>query len=164
MARPLPEIVRIEWPAGQAAPPAATDAALDRAARLCDGFIATPDLTLPAAAERAARYRAACDAAGRAPGPVAIRRDVYVGVDAAEARRTTAPVIAGGYRGLRPDVLVIGSAEEVAEHVAALGRVGYTDVIVRHVAVGQHDVVASTERLADVRALVHARPGDPPGQ
>lgn len=32
MARPLPEIVRIEWPAGHAAPPAATDAALDRAA------------------------------------------------------------------------------------------------------------------------------------
>lgn len=139
------------------------DAALDRAARLCDGFLASPELALPAAAERASRYRATCDAAGRDPGPVAIRRDVYVGVDAAEARRTTAPVLAGGYRGFDPDVLVIGSAEEVAGHFEELGRVGYTDVIVRHVAVGQHDVVASTERLADVRALLHARPGDPPG-
>jgi len=48
MARPLPEIVRIEWPAGLAAPPAATDAALDRAADVLrrGGLVAIPTETV----------------------------------------------------------------------------------------------------------------------
>ena len=48
MARPLPEIVRIEWPAGLAAPPATTDAALDRAADVLrrGGLVAIPTETV----------------------------------------------------------------------------------------------------------------------
>jgi len=48
MARPLPEVVRIEWPADAAAPPAATDAALDRAAELLrgGGLVAIPTETV----------------------------------------------------------------------------------------------------------------------
>ncbi len=156
---PVPEEPVEYWLGGTA------DAALDRAARLCDGFLATPDLDVAAAADRAAYYRAACAAAGSTPGPVAIRRDVYVGADAAEARRTAAAVLAGGYRGFPPDVLVVGAPDEVAARFDELGRAGYTDVIVRHVAVDQRAVVASTERLAEVRALLTTRPvgGDTSG-
>ena len=48
MPRPLPEIVRIDWPAGAATPPAATDAALDRAAEMLrrGGLVAIPTETV----------------------------------------------------------------------------------------------------------------------
>ncbi|MFM7137709.1 MAG: L-threonylcarbamoyladenylate synthase, partial [Planctomycetota bacterium] len=48
MARPLPEIVRVEWPAGHAAPSAATDAALDRATDVLrrGGLVAIPTETV----------------------------------------------------------------------------------------------------------------------
>lgn len=48
MPRSVPEIVRIDWPAGAAAPPAATDAALDRAAELLrgGGLVAIPTETV----------------------------------------------------------------------------------------------------------------------
>jgi L-threonylcarbamoyladenylate synthase len=48
MARPLPEILRIEWPADQTSPPAATDAALDRAIELLrrGGLVAIPTETV----------------------------------------------------------------------------------------------------------------------
>ena len=48
MPRPLPEILRIEWPPGQPAPPAATDATLDRAAEVLrrGGLVAVPTETV----------------------------------------------------------------------------------------------------------------------
>lgn len=48
MPRSVPEIVRVDWPAGAAAPPAATDAALDRAAELLrgGGLVAIPTETV----------------------------------------------------------------------------------------------------------------------
>ena len=48
MTRPLPEILRIDWPTGAAAPPAATDAALDRATALLrrGGLVAIPTETV----------------------------------------------------------------------------------------------------------------------
>ena len=48
MARRLPDILRIEWPAAAAAPPAATDAALDRAAEVLrdGGLVAIPTETV----------------------------------------------------------------------------------------------------------------------
>jgi L-threonylcarbamoyladenylate synthase len=48
MARPLPEIVRIEWPPGHDAPSPATDAALDRAADVLrrGGLVAIPTETV----------------------------------------------------------------------------------------------------------------------
>jgi L-threonylcarbamoyladenylate synthase len=48
MARPVPDIIRIDWPAGTPAPSAATDAALDRAAALVrdGGLVAIPTETV----------------------------------------------------------------------------------------------------------------------
>ncbi len=145
---PIPEEPVEFWLGGMA------DAALDRAARMCEGFLATPGCPVEVAGERADRYRAACEAAGVTPTAVAIRRDIYVGENAEEAAATVAPLLARGYRGFSPDVLVVGSIEQVAERFAALRDVGYTDVIVRHLALDQEAVVASTERLAEVKALL----------
>ena len=54
---------------------------------------------------------------GRTAGVVAIRRDVHVGPDARSAAAVAEPVIAGGYRGFRPEAFVWGGVEQVAERV-----------------------------------------------
>jgi alkanesulfonate monooxygenase SsuD/methylene tetrahydromethanopterin reductase-like flavin-dependent oxidoreductase (luciferase family) len=85
---------------------------------------------------------------------VAIRRDVHVGADRADTARVAEPIIAAGYRGFRPEACTTGSPQEVAERFAAYGDMGYTDIIVRHLAEDQGEVLRSIERLAEVRELV----------
>ena len=130
------------------------DRAVDRAARLGDGFLAAPELVPVEALDVAERYRARCAAHGRTPGPTAIRRDVHVGADDSDAARVVDPVLAAGYRGFRPDALVSGSPARVADELGKLAAMGYTDVIVRQLAPDQGDALASIERLAEVRRLV----------
>lgn len=139
-----PEPVEV-WIGGHA------PAAIDRAARLGDGWLAGPDLLPARAAALAARYRERCAAHGRTPTAVAIRRDVYVGRDDAEAEAVAGPVLAAGYRGFDPAATVYGSVERVAEAFRELAAAGYTDVIVRNLAPEQAQALASIERLAEVR-------------
>ncbi len=73
---------------------------IDRAARLGDGWIAGPWVPLDQAQQQADRYLEQRAALGKPPGVVAIRRDVHVGADGADARRVADPVLAAGYRGL----------------------------------------------------------------
>lgn len=142
-----PEPVDV-WIGGHAAP------ALDRAARLGDGWMAGPEATDEQAAALAVGYREACARHGRAPEVTAIRRDVHVGASGDDARRVAAPVLDRGYRGFDPAATVVGGPDEVAERFAAYAAMGYTDVIVRHLADGQDDVLASFARLAEVRRTV----------
>ena len=127
---------------------------IDRAARLGDGWIAGPWVPLDQAREQAALYNECRDAHCRPPGVVAIRRDVHVGADAADAHRVADPVLAAGYRDLPADEGRVGGPQEVAEAIRGLADLGYTDVLVRHLADDQAEVLASFERLATVRDLV----------
>ena len=136
------------WIGGTAEP------AIDRAARLGDGWLANADGVTEAVRAQAAVYLERCAAHGRTPTAVAIRRDVYVGASAEDAERVAGPIVAGGYRGFDPDALVYGSVEQVADRLRGLAEMGYTDVIVRQLASEQADAVASIERLAAVRELV----------
>ncbi|HET9444451.1 MAG TPA: LLM class flavin-dependent oxidoreductase [Acidimicrobiales bacterium] len=145
---PLPPEPVTVW-IGASAPPA-----LDRAARLGDAWLAGPYGTPEELAGQVAHYRAACEAHGRAPAVMAVRRDIHVGATDDDARRVAGPVVAAGYRGLRPEVLVVGGPESVAGEFRRLAGLGFTDVIVRHLADGQADVLASFERLVEVRRLV----------
>jgi alkanesulfonate monooxygenase SsuD/methylene tetrahydromethanopterin reductase-like flavin-dependent oxidoreductase (luciferase family) len=131
---------------GAAAPPA-----IDRAARLGDGWLAAPALTPEQARRQIELYRERRAAHGKDAGLAAIRRDVYVGDSAEEARATAEPIVRAGYRGFAPEALVWGSVEQVAEQFAALGAMGYTDVITRNLASDPAKAVASTERLGAVR-------------
>jgi alkanesulfonate monooxygenase SsuD/methylene tetrahydromethanopterin reductase-like flavin-dependent oxidoreductase (luciferase family) len=134
---------------GGAAPPA-----IDRAARLGDAFLAGPEAA-PAEAEALInRYRERCDVHGRVPSCIAIRRDVHVGRTQEDAQRVAQPVIDAGYRGFPPGAAVYGDAEAVAEEFARLRAMGYTDVIVRHLAEDHEAVLRSFEELARVRALL----------
>jgi len=133
-------------------------AAIDRAARLGDGWLASPGLTRSQAADDVNRYRQACAEHGRTPTAVAIRRDFYVGETAEAAVRVTRPYIEAGYRGFDPAALLVGSAEQVAEEIDALATLGYTDVILRNLVADQDQAIAALERLAEVRRLLRAGP------
>ena len=128
--------------------------AIRRTARLAEGWLASPGLTPPQAAEDLSRYRQACAEFDRQPTAFAIRRDVYVGADSTEAQAVVRPQIEAGYRGFAPEALIVGSVEEVAQQMQALGKMGYTDIIVRNIAPEQSKALACIERLAEVKALL----------
>ncbi|PKN82098.1 MAG: hypothetical protein CVU47_04195, partial [Chloroflexi bacterium HGW-Chloroflexi-9] len=129
-------------------------AALDRAARLGDGWLGDPSLTDIEAHEQAAAYLAKRRALGRERGVVAIRRDIFVGADAEEARAVAGPIVAKGYRGFDRSAVVFGDVDEVAAEFRRLATMGFTDVIIRHLVPDHAQVLASTARLARVREAV----------
>jgi len=131
---------------GASAPPA-----IDRAARLGEAWLAAPGATLAQAREQLRHYRERCAAHGRTPTTIAIRRDIYVADSRADAEAATGAIMTAGYRGFDPSAPVIGTVDEVVERFRALGSLGYTDVIVRHVTDDQPYVLASLARLAQVR-------------
>ena len=135
---------------GAAAPPA-----IDRAARLGDAFLIGPEATPTQVRELVGIYREACDRHGRAPATIAVRRDVHVGADDADAARVAGPIVDGGYRGFDPEAPVVGGIGRVAAAFAELGAAGCTDVIVRHLAEDQDEVLASFARLGTVRTEVN---------
>lgn len=135
---------------GAAAPPA-----IDRAARLGDAFLIGPEATPAQVRELVDIYRDACARHGRTPSTIAVRRDIHVGNDDADAVRVAGPVLDRGYRGFDAAAPVVGGIDRVAEAFADLGEAGCTDVIVRHLADEHNEVLASFERLAAVRTAVN---------
>jgi alkanesulfonate monooxygenase SsuD/methylene tetrahydromethanopterin reductase-like flavin-dependent oxidoreductase (luciferase family) len=133
---------------------ASAEVAIDRAARLGDGWLAAPGLTYEDAAIQLETYRRACAANHREPTAVAIRRDVYIGESAEEARAVAEPIVAAGYRGFDPGATVFGSVDEVAAQFKRYAALGYTDVIVRHLTDDQGKVLGSIRRLREVRAAL----------
>lgn len=129
--------------------------ALQRAARMGEGWLASPGLTVEAAARDLNRYRQSCAEFDRAPTAVAIRRDIYIGRSAQEARDVMRPYLEAGYRGFAEAALMYGSVEEVTEQMRALQTLGYTDVIVRNIVSDQIQALATIERLAEVRSLLN---------
>src|SRR5262249_30274363 len=91
------------------------EAAVDRAARLGDGFLANADVTPEQARALIELYRERCDAHGRTPTAVAIRRDIHVGADPADAERVAGPVVAAGYRGFDPSACTYGGGDPGSE-------------------------------------------------
>lgn len=136
------------WIGASAAP------AIDRAARLAEGWIASPSLTTEEARAQADLYRERCAAYDRAPGAIVLRRDIYVGESSAEAQAVLQQALSRGYRAAPAEALIAGSAEEVAERFRDFEKMGYTDILVRHLTNDQPKVLGSLERLAAVRAAV----------
>jgi alkanesulfonate monooxygenase SsuD/methylene tetrahydromethanopterin reductase-like flavin-dependent oxidoreductase (luciferase family) len=136
------------WIGASAAP------AIDRAARLGDGWLAAPGIKPAEARSQLEHYRTRCRAHGRTPTAIAVRRDIYVAESAADAQATAGPILAGGHRGFDPAALIAGTVDEVAARFRELGAMGYTDVIVRHLTDEQPKVLGSLARLAEVRKAV----------
>jgi alkanesulfonate monooxygenase SsuD/methylene tetrahydromethanopterin reductase-like flavin-dependent oxidoreductase (luciferase family) len=145
---PVPPLPLEVW-IGAAAP-----RAVDRAARLGDAFLIGPEATPAEVPALVAAYRDACARHHRSADRIAVRRDIHVGADDADADRVAGPIITRGYRGFDPSALVTGGVETVADAFARLEQAGCTDVIVRHVADDHDEVLRSFARLAEVRARV----------
>lgn len=133
---------------------ASAPAAIDRAARLSDGWIAAPGLTFSEAKAQLSLYRERCEFHGTAGPATVIRRDVFVGRDRREAASVVQPMIDAGYRGFDPAALVYGGVEEVAAKFGDLARLGFTDILVRHIGGSEEQVAASFQRLGEVRSAV----------
>jgi alkanesulfonate monooxygenase SsuD/methylene tetrahydromethanopterin reductase-like flavin-dependent oxidoreductase (luciferase family) len=134
---------------GASAPPA-----IDRAARLAEGWIASPGLTREEARVQADLYRERSAACGRQPGAIVLRRDIYVGESSSEAQGVLQHALSRSYRGMPAEALIAGSVDEVAEQFRTFGKIGYTDILVRHLTNDQPKVLGSLERLAAVRAAL----------
>jgi alkanesulfonate monooxygenase SsuD/methylene tetrahydromethanopterin reductase-like flavin-dependent oxidoreductase (luciferase family) len=130
------------------------DAALRRVARLGDGWLVTPNIAPEGAAKMARYYLERCQAHGRKPTSIGLRRDLYVGESSAEAQAVKAAAVARGYRGFDPATLIAGTVDEVVTVLRPFAAMGYTDVLVRHLTTDQAKVLGSLERLADVRAAL----------
>ena len=152
-----PEPVEV-W-IGASAPPA-----IDRAARLGDGWLAAPGLTPAEAAAQLALYREACERHGRRPGVCAIRRDVYVGETPAEAEQAAAGVISRGYRGFPRDALIVGDPNQVAAAFAEFDEMGYEEIVVRHLVQDPGRVLRSIGRLPGVKAALETQRGQGAGR
>src|SRR5712691_12963368 len=76
---------------GASAPPA-----IDRAARLAEGWIASPGLTGEEARAQADMYRERCAAYGKEPGAIVLRRDIYVGESSSEAQAVLQQALSRG--------------------------------------------------------------------
>lgn len=133
---------------------ASAPVAIERAARLGDGWLAEPSVVPKIAAERVQQYLAACARWGKKPGVVGIRRDVYVGADYETAQRDMAPILSRGYRGIDPQALVIGDVDSVADAFAALAEQGYQHICIRNISPDQTSALLTIERLARVRERI----------
>lgn len=129
-------------------------AAINRTARMADGWLASPGLTPAQAADSLNRYRQACAEHNTKTTATAIRRDIFVAGSHKEAAQVVTSYIDGGYRGMNPDALVYGDVASVAEQLRALQEMGFSDVIVRNLSGKQDEALATIERLAEVKALL----------
>jgi alkanesulfonate monooxygenase SsuD/methylene tetrahydromethanopterin reductase-like flavin-dependent oxidoreductase (luciferase family) len=136
------------WIGGSAEP------SIDRAAKLGDAWLAGPELTPQQARDWAKFYLERCAVYGRTPTTVAIRRDVYVGSDANDARAVAEPLLANGYRGHDASAAIHGDVNEVRDRMAEYAAMGYTEIIVRHMTDEQPLVLGSIRRLRELKSLL----------
>ncbi|MEM9035048.1 MAG: LLM class flavin-dependent oxidoreductase [Actinomycetota bacterium] len=147
---PIP-VEPVEWWLG-----AGGERALDRVARRQATWYGNADLTPTTAAERLAVFRVACERHGHEPERIAVRTDVIVLDDDAEARRLGDDLMAGGYRGLSADAVAYGSPTSVAEQLEPYVELGFTDLVVRTMAVPPETAQRSIELTGEVRRLLRA--------
>ena len=129
---------------------ATADVAIERAARLGDGWLGDPGSVFDATRHQLNVYREACERLGNAEGAVALRRDIFVGKSADEASRQMEPYL-GNYRGFDPEALIVGDVGLVTERLNDYKELGFTDVLIRNISRDQDEALATIERMGRVR-------------
>jgi len=134
---------------------ASADVSIDRAARIADGWLASPGQTPQLARRQVELYRERCAKHGACP-PRSPSGATFSWAPRPPRRRRWPAPSSHGLSRLRPAALVWGSEEQVTEKFRALAAMGYTDVIVRHLTDDQGEVLGSLERLAAVREALRS--------
>lgn len=129
----------VEWWIG-----AGADVGLERAARLGDVWYGAPSLDVASAREHLDRYRSF--GGERA----VVRKDAIVLADGDLARATADEILAKGYRGLGPEQLIIGNADDAAEQLAPYFELGFEEVVVRCMTVPQDLALETIETLGSL--------------
>ena len=126
-------------------------AAINRAARVADGWLGSPAMDYATARDQANLYRQACAEHSRETTAVALRRDIFVGATSQQAREVKSHYLHKGYRGFGEEALLAGSVQEVVDELGRYAELGYTDVIVRNMSSDQGQALGTIERLAEVK-------------
>ena len=128
--------------------------ALQRAARLGDGWIGAGSSSTEAFLEQAPIVTAALRELGRDVSGFALAKRVYIAVEDSEerARAALAPLLDGlyGRAGLTDRVAVCGPVERCAHELRRLVDAGATDLLLHPL----HDPLEQLEALANVAAVV----------
>ncbi len=130
---------------------ATAPAAINRTARLAEGWLGTPSSTPQQAKEQLNQYRQACAEHQRKPSALALRRDIFIGASVREAEEFRSHAVAKGYRGFPKGALICGDISQVATQFAELFEAGFTDIVVRNMASDQGQALATIEALSDVK-------------
>lgn len=128
--------------------------AINRTARVAEGWLGAPHLTSEVAAQSLNMYRQACAEHSKPVGTTALRRDICIARTSQQAREGVAPELARGYRGFGEEPLVIGSVAEVVDTFGRFRDMGYTDIIVRNISQNQAVALETIACLADVKAQI----------
>ena len=126
-------------------------AAINRTARLAEGWLGTPSATPQQAKEQLNQYRQACAEHQRTPSAVALRRDIFIAGSVNEADAFRSHAVAKGYRGFPKEALICGDVSQVAAQFAEFSEAGFTDIVVRNMSSDQGQALATIEALSDVR-------------
>jgi len=129
---------------------AAAPVAIERAARLGDGWIAAPALPPETASSQLAHYRESCSKHDRTPRAV-LRRDVFIAEDADAARARRQSVEESGHRGFPSSALVISDIESAAGEFQRFADMGFEEILVRNLVADQSEAIACIERLGEVK-------------
>lgn len=139
----------VEWWVGAAAPKA-----LDRVARLGASWYGNADLTPETARAHLDELREASARHGTEPDRIVVRKDVLVTARPADAERLGVALLDAGYRGLSREAVAYGSPAHVAEQLAVYGDLGFTDIVVRTMAVDAPIAHESIRLTGEVRRLL----------
>ena len=133
---------------------AVAPAAINRTARVADGWLGQPGIGLADVIKQANQYHQACAEHGTQPAAVAVRRDIFIGETSQEAQAVQEHYMNRGYRGFAEDAFMTGSVAEVAEQMQSFADAGITDIIIRNMSSDQNQALATIERLAEVKEQI----------
>jgi len=133
---PRPRVPVELWLAGT------VPAAVARAGALGDGWLTGQNVPDDELVRQLDTYREAAAGAGR-PARAVLRRDIFVAETDAAAHAEVDRVLAEGYRGTGKAELLVGSPETVIERLRHYRKLGFEEIMVRHITGDHQKMLAS---------------------
>jgi alkanesulfonate monooxygenase SsuD/methylene tetrahydromethanopterin reductase-like flavin-dependent oxidoreductase (luciferase family) len=136
---PRPRVPVEIWLAGT------VPAAVKRAGTLGDGWLTGQNVPDDELVRQLDVYREAA-ACGKRPARAVLRRDIFVAASDAAANAEVGKIFAEGYRGTGKAELLVGSPDTVIERLQHYRRLGFEEVMVRHIT-GDHRLMLESFAL-----------------
>ncbi len=128
--------------------------AVERAGRLGDAWLVSPNTRLAEATVQLGDYLETCADLDRPPRATPIRRNLHVAEDERELDEQVRPAMARAGPGVDPETTLIGTIDQIADAFGEISALGFDTVIARHFMDDPGAVLDSYARLGEVRRLV----------